>query len=286
MRARRERCESPWLCTRSKTDQQKYVLPTVCASSGLTYGSDHVFLVVSNASWTPLYDLRATIGDKTLISLQYRATIVQRTGEEWNDVKLTLSTASPQLGSAIPVLSPLWISEDVPYYLTGKARSFAGGRLSARTSSLKVKKEKVVDEDYDRLLGGAIVHREAQAVQGAISTSYVIDGLSTIPSDTDATSQAHKVTIALVDLTADLDWIAAPNKQPSAFLRAKIKNTSPYLFLPGRANIFLDDNFVAKSKIEASLVSKHGRWELTLFFSTSAPTRYSTVPWESIHRSR
>jgi hypothetical protein len=98
------------------------------------------------------------------------------------------------------------------------------------------------------------IHQDAQAVEGAISTSYVIDGLSTIPSDTDATSQAHKVTVAVVDLTADLAWIAVPKEQPSAFLRAKVKNTSQYLFLPGRANIFLDDNFVAKSEIEVSLI--------------------------------
>jgi hypothetical protein len=87
-----------------------------------------------------------------------------------------------------------------------------------------------------------------------MSTSYVIEGLSTIPSDTDDTSQAHKVTVAVVDLTADLEWIAVPKEQPSAFLRAKVKNTSQYLFLPGRANIFLDDNFVAKSAIQVSLI--------------------------------
>jgi len=99
----------------------------------------------------------------------------------------------------------------------------------------------------------AFIHRDAEAVQGTMSTSYVIEGLSSIPSDTDATSQAHKVTVAMVDLSADLEWIAVPKEQPSAFLRAKVKNTSPYLFLPGRANIFLDDNFVAKSEIAVGL---------------------------------
>lgn len=88
------------------------------------------------------------------------------------------------------------------------------------------------------------------AVVGPMSTSYIIDGLSTIPSDTDMTTQAHKVTVAIIDLSAQLDWITVPREQPSAFLRAKIKNTSSYLFLPGRANIFLDGNFVAKSQIE------------------------------------
>ncbi|KAG8809186.1 hypothetical protein FRC18_004661, partial [Serendipita sp. 400] len=64
--------------------------------------------MVSNASWRPLYDLRATVGPtKTSIILHYRANITQSTGEDWKEVELTLSTASPQLGSTIPSLKPL-----------------------------------------------------------------------------------------------------------------------------------------------------------------------------------
>ncbi|KIM19584.1 hypothetical protein M408DRAFT_334339 [Serendipita vermifera MAFF 305830] len=209
--------------------------------------------LVSNASWTPLYDLRAAVGaEKTSISLQYRATIVQRTGEDWSDVKLTLSTASPQLGSTIPTLQPLWINAIVPMYKSMKRKSVGfggsisrGGAAPAPMMAMSLAPGSAADG-----YSSAFVHQDATAVEGAMSTSYIIEGLSTIPSDTDATSQAHKVTVAVVDLTADLEWIAVPKEQPSAFLRARVKNTSPYLFLPGRANIFLDDNFVAKSEIE------------------------------------
>ena len=216
--------------------------------------------VVSNASWTPLYDLRAAIAaNKTSISLQYRATIVQRTGEDWSDVKLALSTASPQLGSTIPTLSPFSISVIVPRkYEAVMAYSRRGRSISPDRLDRSDILSGAQMARFRHASGPAFIHQEAQAVQGAMSTSYVIDGLSTIPSDTDATSQAHKVTIAVVDLTADLEWIVVPNKQPSAFLRAKVKNTSPYLFLPGRANIFLDDNFVAKSEIDVSLNQTYG----------------------------
>jgi hypothetical protein len=60
--------------------------------------SDAMRSVVRNASWKPLYDLRAIITEKkTEITIHYRANITQRTGEDWSDVELTLSTASPQL---------------------------------------------------------------------------------------------------------------------------------------------------------------------------------------------
>lgn len=225
----------------------------------------NITLVVSNASWTPLYDLRAAIKpDKTAISLQYRATIVQSTGEDWKDVELTLSTASPQLGSAIPKLSPLWINPIVAI----RARSMKSKRMTSTSNmapgssmppvrAMLANSASWADEMEDRSAtlggGGGFMVADAVPVEGAISTSYFIEGLSNIPSDTDLTSQAHKVTVAVVDLSADVEWIAVPKEQPSAFLQAKIKNTSPYLFLPGRANIFLDDNFVAKSEIEVRI---------------------------------
>ncbi|KAG8818615.1 hypothetical protein FRC19_010458 [Serendipita sp. 401] len=83
-----------------------------------------------------------------------------------------------------------------------------------------------------------------------MSTSFFIEGLSTIPSDTDVTSQAHKVTVSVIDLNADLQWMTVPKEQTSAFLQAQIKNTSTYMLLPGKTNVFLDDNFVSKSFID------------------------------------
>jgi uncharacterized protein (TIGR02231 family) len=224
--------------------------------------------VVANASWTPLYDLRAVISpNKTDITLQYRATIVQSTGEDWKEVLLTLSTASPQLGSTIPKLSPQWLNPIIRHqhiYL-GKP-GFVGGSNNAPASSvipplpggrMRLEKRKGSssleedEEEEDRgTFAAGFAIPEALAIEGAISTSYIIDGLSTIPSDTDLTAQAHKVTVSVVDLAADLEWITVPKETPSAFLQAKVKNTSQYLFLPGRANIFLDDNFVAKSAID------------------------------------
>lgn len=93
---------------------------------------------------------------------------------------------------------------------------------------------------------------EARAIEGVVSTSFVIESLATIPSDTDKSTQAHQVTIAVIDLSADLQWVSVPKETSSAFLQAKVKNTSQYLLLPGNANIFLENNFVARSTIPVS----------------------------------
>ena len=67
---------------------------------------------VRNASWTPFYDARLSIGTKAeapKLQLVRRAAIQQRTGEAWENVALSLSTARPSAGTAAPTLLPLII---------------------------------------------------------------------------------------------------------------------------------------------------------------------------------
>jgi len=213
--------------------------------------------VVTRASWTPLYDLRATVEEKkTSISLHYRATISQRTGEDWKDVSLVLSTASPQLGSTIPKLSAQYIGK-LPTHryrnTSMKSGGLGGGvRLNSLAAPSSAPGGSTIDL-RDQLDGAPAFFEQAEAaVEGVVSTSFVIESLATIPSNTDKSTQAHKVTIAVIDLSADLQWVSVPKEAPSAFLQAKVKNTSQFLLLPGKANIFLENNFVAKSIIPVS----------------------------------
>jgi uncharacterized protein (TIGR02231 family) len=61
--------------------------------------------LVSNSTWTPAYNVRADTNSNTA-SIEYNAIIQQLSGEDWQDVSLTLSTASPTLSASRPVLGP------------------------------------------------------------------------------------------------------------------------------------------------------------------------------------
>lgn len=63
--------------------------------------------LVDSASWSPSYNAR-TKGNEQL-GLEYNASISQMTGEDWSDVRMTLSTATPSLLSRAPMLEPLAI---------------------------------------------------------------------------------------------------------------------------------------------------------------------------------
>jgi hypothetical protein len=65
--------------------------------------------LVGNCGWSPSYTMRAG-GDRKQIRVEYNALIHQLTGEDWNDVELTLSTATPALSASGPGLAPFRVT--------------------------------------------------------------------------------------------------------------------------------------------------------------------------------
>ena len=59
--------------------------------------------LVTNASWSPSYDIRISSDDSTM-SLTYFGLVQQATGEDWNVCDVSLSTATPSLGGTPPEL--------------------------------------------------------------------------------------------------------------------------------------------------------------------------------------
>ncbi|KAG8752112.1 hypothetical protein FRC12_012117 [Ceratobasidium sp. 428] len=213
--------------------------------------------VVSNASWTPLYDVRASIAKspdaKTTIALHYRASITQTTGENWPDVALTLSTASPQLGSAVPNLSAWRIGFPTP---PPPPRPASAAAAAPRQYAMQLRASAVTSEEprFHSLaasVGGPppppMRARSARVVDaGVLSATFGIPGRSDIPSD----ESSHKVVISVLNLDAELEWVCVPREKESVFLRCKVLNASEFTLLPGEASVFMDDNFVSKSRIE------------------------------------
>ncbi|KAF8332765.1 uncharacterized protein EI90DRAFT_2971572 [Cantharellus anzutake] len=214
--------------------------------------------VVTNAHWRSLYDVRADVGtqlasgksDSPTITLQYRASISQSTGEDWKGVTLTLSTASPLVASDIPDLQPWTIGPPplpIAVPLTHRVRTKQTARKS--TAPLRTHESVFDESDEDMLLASSIAFKSRQATarasEGAVSSSFEVEGSPNIPSD----RTSHKVSIVSLELAATLQWVTVPRKAPSAFLQCRIKNTSNYLLISGPSSVFMDGNFVSKSSI-------------------------------------
>ncbi len=61
------------------------------------------------------------------------------------------------------------------------------------------------------------------------------------------------MSVAIIDLKPVFEYETVPRRTAHAYLKAKVKNTSPYALLAGATNIFLDNNFIAKVTKHSSL---------------------------------
>jgi hypothetical protein len=74
-----------------------------------TAGKLRLNYLVQQATWSPSYAARAA-ADRKRVTLEYNAQIQQMSGEDWADVNMILSTATPSLVARAPELEPLTIS--------------------------------------------------------------------------------------------------------------------------------------------------------------------------------
>lgn len=80
---------------------------------------------VDKAGWYPTYDIRVT-DILHPITMAYKANVYQSSGEDWKDVKLTLSTANPKQNGEKPELTAWYLRYFTPqnYGLSGKVNGF------------------------------------------------------------------------------------------------------------------------------------------------------------------
>jgi hypothetical protein len=63
--------------------------------------------LVTAAAWKPQYKFRSGKNTKDMVAVEYLAAVMQQTGEDWDRVQITLSTAQPMLNAAPPDLQSL-----------------------------------------------------------------------------------------------------------------------------------------------------------------------------------
>lgn len=201
---------------------------------------------LKNASWKPLYDLRfweATAeGEKPRLEASYLGQVQQNTGEDWQEVRLTLSTARPAVSGRLPELNPWYVDIYTP------------------PPPPRIEQAKQVTPMMERAFAGAVAEAApapAQALQAeaapamaavdssGLAVTYQIAGRTTIPAD----GQVHKATIAVYELEPEMDYLAAPKLADLVYRRAQVTNSTQAVFMPGRASVFAGDEFVGPTQL-------------------------------------
>jgi hypothetical protein len=86
--------------------------------------------VVHNASWFPTYDVRAK-NVNSPISISYKANVSQQSGEDWKNIKLTLSTGNPTVAGNKPELNPYFLNLGMYYRPENGTMTVVSGRITS-----------------------------------------------------------------------------------------------------------------------------------------------------------
>jgi len=205
-----------------------------------------VSYLVNYASWNPLYDLRVSSTSDT-VHLGYLAEITQKTGEDWINVDITLSTAKPGLGTLPPQLQPWYIDVLRPpeYLMRRRTMSVPLGSITMATPAGLGDDLESEEEAKDYAIAAETVVAEVSK-QGSVVT-FKLSGGGNIPSD----GSPHKTTIFNDDYPCNFDYIAMPRLVSFAYLQANVKNSvNGATLLPGKANIFRDNIFVGTTQLD------------------------------------
>lgn len=202
--------------------------------------------LVSNAGWTPLYDLKSEVLSGK-VNLTYKANVYQNTGINWDDVKLTISTNNPYLNKTKPTLHPWYID----YYTRVQSTYGAGAynstpQPSMDTYSKKSDSQKDDLEDQMNMNAAQTSANFVTMVNQVISAEFRID----LPYSIASNNEAHMVLIKNEDLSADFKYYSVPKIDPSAYLVAQISKLDELQLVPAKANIFFDGTYMGETYID------------------------------------
>lgn len=187
----------------------------------------------SGASWKPLYDIRAASLDRPLI-LSYKGEVVQRTGENWSNVVLRLSSGSPSVSGILPKLEP-------QYLRYPQIVAIRGAKSIQRDMNLAYSTMEVPESAE----APAIISERQTSVEFTTANRY------TINSD----GESHIVDLTTYEMPAEYKYFAIPKIEKDVYLMASVAEREKYNLLNGEANIYFEGRFTGTTFIDAENTS-------------------------------
>jgi uncharacterized protein (TIGR02231 family) len=231
------------LKTGQRTDPPRKLEVRIDLSSpAATSATFRVSYAVRDARWVPLYDARLDTGAKdrkASLELVRRAEIVQRTGEDWANVSLAVSTVRTARGGSAPNLSPMIVR--FPELTQAPRQQMV---LPAPAAAPEMMKRDMRQADaLER-----VEERAAEIETGGFQAIFRIPGRVSLGAGEGARS------LRIASLTAEPQLLvrSAPVVDNTAYLEASFKQTEEAPLLPGRVGLYRDGTFVGRGQMALS----------------------------------
>ena len=211
---------------------------------------------VTNCGWVPSYDIRVKdVNSPSVIAA--KANVYQNSGQDWKNVKLSLSTGNPSRGNTKPQINPWWLSltENVPqksYYkkdLRGRQGNFDDKEGAPRADEMG----KITEVQISAMPGvrsNSAANFTSVASNTTTNATFEIKIPYTIKSD----GGDNFVEIQKYDIAANYKYFAIPKSDKDAFLLAELIGWDKSELLPGDANVYFENNYVGKTYFDSRII--------------------------------
>jgi uncharacterized protein (TIGR02231 family) len=221
-----------------KTQNRKELLLEILADNEMNLNLG-VSYIVSNAGWIPSYDLRAQSTKKPL-EIVYKGKIYQKTGQDWNNVKLFVSTYRPSYNQNRPILSPLYVAEYAAYNNEDAKVGYEKKAKAELSNSYQMRAEVAAPSQIP----------VATVSDNQMNVLYELNYNQTIVSQ----EKEQYVILDKKNVEANYKYHTVPKLNNQVFLMAFVKNWQNLNLISGEANIYFEDNYIGKTNITSNYV--------------------------------
>lgn len=191
------------------------------------------------ASWSPFYEIETASIERPL-HLTTKGNVVQNTGIDWKQIKLSLSSTQPNPNNSIPYFSQWVLNLTQPYVNQNGANQapMYNKAISSGSAESIIKKDSRSRSSADYVV----------VSEQSLSISFDV----AIPYDIYSNGKPHSVALAEQDIPATYNYYAAPKLNKDVLLIASINDYSQYNLLAGEANVMFEGVYVGKTYLDPS----------------------------------
>ena len=213
------------------------------SASAKTSGTLEVNYYTGGAGWQPLYDLRAGRINEP-VEVISKANVFQNTGEKWEKVKLSVSSANPVQSGVKPILQTWYLGfyEPIPQRVSSR-------RSLSPESAKSYEMMAIVPED--EMVEALSMADYTTTIETQVSFEFQITMPYTLPSDT----KKYTVDLQKLIFPAEFEYQCVPKIDTDVFLVAKVSGWENQSLLPGEVQLFFEGTFVGKSYLDPRATS-------------------------------
>jgi len=216
--------------------------------------------VVDDAGWSPIYDLVSTKINEP-IKLKYRALAFNGSGVDWENVKVTLSTADPMRDASQPILSPWNLTQYTPALNkafngaraeSDQAAYIDGIRVQSQVQNYMNSQNVITPQRSTKDKKKIIQEIQYQTIElSELTTEFEIDEPYTIPSE----RKPYSIFIEEFELNSNYKHYAVPKMEENVYLLAQITGWEDYDLIQGPMNVYQNEKYVGLANLNPNVLN-------------------------------